>query len=48
MFRGKKWLKKRKTVEQIIHIRSEASKKGWRTRKRMITARRNNGTRNPS
>lgn len=39
MFRGKKWKKRKKTVEELNRIRSEASKKGWRSRKRMAQAR---------
>jgi len=34
MFRGKKWRKPKKTVEERNRIRSESSKKGWRSRKR--------------
>jgi hypothetical protein len=33
MFRGKKW-KNKKTIEEVNRIRSESSKKGWRSRKR--------------
>jgi hypothetical protein len=39
VFRGKKWRKKKKTIEQLVYIRSQASKKGWRTRKLMAAAR---------
>lgn len=38
MFRGKKWLKRKKTVEERNRIHSESSKKGWRSRKRQRKA----------
>jgi hypothetical protein len=43
MFRGKKWLRyaRKKTWEEILRMRVERAKKGWRTRKRMKKAQAN-------
>lgn len=36
--------KQKKVVEHLNRIRSEAAKKGWRTRKKMFVSREKHGT----